>query len=313
MSNGRSKRCAAYCFLFVYACGIIDPTSAKAAALFGTCGFDFSTLSFKGGALQQAKCLLRPTLKAGRLGPTLTELPAPFEALIGTPFALDIPNFQEYLSEQEIDKDSLGGSLEAPLSRSASGERPRAKYFVIHDTSLNICEKKAALVNADDPSSPWNSKKRWAGNDQGHLFITRDGKLIAPQERTFAVPFYATKLEGKNPDLARGLFLHIENVQLRTVEVPPGEKTRNSKNECVNDRIAQHPGFTSAQYSRLALVYIAASHRAGKWMIPAYHLALDDGLGDAHDDPQNFDLSKFGQNICRHLNAIGRTECTGEG
>jgi hypothetical protein len=293
----------------IWACSLIQLSPAQAANPLAGCGFDFDTLSFSGTELQQAKCLLRPTKKGGNLGPALAVLPAPLEKVIGTPLKLDLVRFREYLVEQRIAPDALGGSLDVPLSRSAAGSKPTVRYFVIHDTSSNQCEDVAALSKSDDPNASWNTIKRWSNNDQAHLYLTRDGKLIAPQGRTFAVPFYATKLEKKNPDRTRGLFLHIENVQLRNVEVKPGEKTRDKDNECVNDRIAQKPGFTSVQYSRLALVYIAASHRAGKWLVPAYHLAVDDGVGSAHDDPQNFDLSQLGQNVCRHLTALDRNDC----
>jgi len=57
-----------------------------------------------------------------------------------------------------------------------------------------------------------------------------------------------------------------------------------------NDAIAPTPGFSEPQYTRLALLYVVASVRAGTWLIPAMHAALDEGLNDAHDDPQNFDL-----------------------
>ena len=53
------------------------------------------------------------------------------------------------------------------------------------------------------------------------------------------------------------------------------------------------PGFTEAQYESLALAYIAASMRAGDWLIPGFHAAIDEGLSDGHDDPQNFELSRF--------------------
>jgi hypothetical protein len=51
--------------------------------------------------------------------------------------------------------------------------------------------------------------------------------------------------------------------------------------------------LTQEQYDRLALLYLIASSRAGVWMIPAFHAAIDEGTPDAHDDPQNFDLTKF--------------------
>jgi hypothetical protein len=55
--------------------------------------------------------------------------------------------------------------------------------------------------------------------------------------------------------------------------------------------VAPQPGFSEAQYRRLALLYVAASLRAGTWLIPAYHAVLDSGFDGGHDDPQNFDLA----------------------
>jgi hypothetical protein len=55
-----------------------------------------------------------------------------------------------------------------------------------------------------------------------------------------------------------------------------------------NDRIAPEPGFPIEQLRRLGLVYVAASVRAGVWLVPAFHAAVDGGLEGAHDDPQHF-------------------------
>lgn len=288
--------------------------SANADKLVGACGFDFKSLTFTGSDLQQAKCLLRAKTPFEKFfGPAPTTLPTPFETLIGTPFSLDKGKFEAYLHGLGIKPGALGGNLGDPLSRSVAGTKPQARYFVIHDVSYPLCEDTASLAKSDNPAARWNTIARWSDDKQAHLFITRDGKLIAPQGRTFATPWYATKLEKQNPDLARGVFLHIENVQLRNVDAKKGAKTRivggEHDGDCINDRIVQQPGFTQMQYERLALVYIAASHRAGKWMVPAYHMAVDDGVGKAHDDPQSFDLNFFGSKICGHLAALGRKEC----
>lgn len=49
-------------------------------------------------------------------------------------------------------------------------------------------------------------------------------------------------------------------------------------------------GFPQKQLERPALIYIVASVRSRRWFLPAYHLAVDTPIRDAHDDPQNFDL-----------------------
>lgn len=304
------------CGLAFIGCATFMPSDfAFAEKPLGLCGFDMKSLSFRGTELEQAKCLLSPTKPAGHLGASLTTLPAPFEKVVGTPFKLDTSHFREYLAGLKVGPDALGGGLDEPLSRSAADNKPSAKYFVIHDVSYNRCDDIESLTRSDDPNAKWNLTSRWANSGEAHLYITRDGKLIAPQGRTFKVAYPATKLERQNKSRTRGLFLHVENVQLRTVAVEPGESAwvldkKTKEKKCRNDRVAQQPGFTQIQYSRLALVYIAASHRAGKWLVPAYHLAIDKGVGDAHDDPQNFDLNDFGSKICGHLEALGRDVCS---
>jgi hypothetical protein len=76
--------------------------------------------------------------------------------------------------------------------------------------------------------------------------------------------------------------------------------------DCRTDRIAQTPGLSNAQMQKLALTYIAASVRAKMWLIPAYHAAIDDGIFNGHDDPQHFDLARWGTVVCSFLNRMGK-------
>ena len=50
---------------------------ARAKANIGACRFDAERLSLAGTPTVQARCLLRPVLPAGQLGPGLATLPAP--------------------------------------------------------------------------------------------------------------------------------------------------------------------------------------------------------------------------------------------
>ena len=59
-----------------------------------------------------------------------------------------------------------------------------------------------------------------------------------------------------------------------------------------------------AQYDRLALLYVSASVQHGAWLIPGYHAAVDAGIPDAHDDPQNFNLALWAQRLEALLKAI---------
>ncbi len=115
-----------------------------------------------------------------------------------------------------------------------------------------------------------------------------------------ATPFSQTVIKGWGTKFARdrlkadakGLQIHIELVQ------PRRRDPRSSNPD--NDLIAPDPGFSKAQYDRLAILYMAASIRRGTWLIPAYHSAVDAGIKDAHDDPQNFDLDRFASSL-EHL------------
>jgi hypothetical protein len=121
-----------------------------------------------------------------------------------------------------------------------------------------------------------------------HVFINRTGAVYVGHD--FSVPWRATKFERATnfATALKGLFVHIELVQPRRSE--PGRGWHN-------DFQAPVPGFSEAQYERLALVYIVASVRAGRWLIPAFHAVIDEGIYDKHDDPQNFEFARFNEKL----------------
>ncbi|MFQ5583252.1 MAG: hypothetical protein ACE5GL_02305 [Calditrichia bacterium] len=260
--------------------GLVKPAAES-------CPFDYSELHFTGAPLAQAKCLLRPVEKYAHLSEPLDSLPAPLERLIGNPVKLDKSVVRQYLRLKGVKEKDLGGSLDMPLSRTNDNdpEAPYARYFIIHDTSTpNYLDQP---IPPDINKRGWkhNDLKRWAEGEKskGHVFINRLGESITAVD--FSTPWRGTKMEVKIlKKRGKGLCLNIEMVQPRRSDPngPPG-----------NDAIAPIPGFTDAQLERLALVYIAASVRRGRWLIPAYHAAFDAGIPDAHDDPQNFDLKRW--------------------
>ncbi|BAN27204.1 hypothetical protein [Caballeronia insecticola] len=269
------------------------------------CDFSNQSLSFAGDEITQARCLLRPVMKGGSLGARLNPLPPPFEHFIGQPVGITPDEFLALLKQLDIAPNALGGAVTQPLSQSSAPGHPQARYFVIHDTSLNVCTDTGQFARSEDADASWNRASRWANDANAHLYITRDGKLVAPQGRIFSVPWRATKLEANAGPNSRGLFLHVENVQLRIAELKPGDAAMVN-GDCRNDRIAQTPGLSDAQMQKLALTYIAASVRAKKWLIPAYHAAIDDGISNGHDDPQHFDLTRWGTVICSYLDRMGK-------
>lgn len=262
------------------------------------CGFDPARLTFAGSPTEQATCLLRNVRIGGILGPRSDSLPPNLSAKIGREVNLPRETIRRYLSAHNLKEASLGGSLDAPLSRARNGsaDAPMARYFTIHDTStpyLGDLDFPADL----DHNQGINRLDRYraSGNEAAHLFVNRRGETLVGHD--LAVPWRATKLENKVIGIpAKGLFIHIELVQPRRRD-PAVSNPRN-------DRFAPDRGFSALQYDRLALLYVVSSRRAGTWLIPAFHAALDEGLQDGHDDPQHFSLDSFDAALGRILAAL---------
>lgn len=254
------------------------------------CQFDEKILQFVGTPLDQAKCLLRPNKIGGNLGEELKELPKPLPKLIGEKIKIKKDKLRIFLTKHKISEEDLGGSLDEPLAFAMlpNGTKIPSLYFIIHDTSSPYLK--------DEPfPNNFNTDKSWKGNDLSiwikqpvaHIFVNRLGESLT------TTPFNETTRKGWGTKFARdfqkadgkALQIHIELIQ-------PRRRDANNSNPN-NDLIAPFPGFTEKQYERLALLYICASLRRGSWLIPAYHSAIDAGIKDAHDDPQNFELDKF--------------------
>ncbi|HLL26338.1 MAG TPA: hypothetical protein VKT73_01630 [Xanthobacteraceae bacterium] len=257
----------------------------------GPCEFDLEKLSFAGDPAQQAACLTTPVLKFGQLGPR-AELPADFAKRVGQ--ATDLPTQEEVhtlLQDFGLD-DKFGPALAAPLASARDNDplSPFVRYFVMHDTSSPNYTRRDFPPDIDHDSGI-NSLARYVCSnkiERAHVFINRSGEVLFAHD--FSVPWRATKFEmATNFDSAlKGLFVHVELIQPRRSEPSHG---------WLNDFQAPTPGFSAAQYERLALVYIVASRRAGHWLIPAFHAVIDEGIYDKHDDPQNFEFAVFNENL----------------
>lgn len=258
------------------------------------CKFDEKTLQFVGTPVEQARCLLRPNKIGGVLDAELKKLPNPLEKLIGQKVKISKEKLRKYLQKQQITEESLGGNLDEPLSKAKlpSGEEIPALYFIIHDTSSPYLKDDDEFpTNINEASYRGNNLDIWLKNPVAHIFVNRLGNSIT------TTPFAETARKGWGTKFARdflkadgkGLQIHIELVQ-------PRRRDKSNPNPN-NDLFAPKPGFTDAQYQRLALLYVCASLRRGTWLIPAYHSAIDAGIKDAHDDPQNFELDKFAKEM----------------
>ncbi len=258
------------------------------------CPFDQSSLSFVGTPVEQATCLLRPVRQGGHLDAPLKKLPAPLNRIIGTRIIIEKAVLRRYLVAHDIAEMDIGGSLDESLSPATlpNGSIVPARYFVMHDVSTPNYLDKPFPPNIDEAGWEWNDlRKRWANSKVAHVFVNRLGNSTTVigfgsplPEKRYGTKFARDRLQ----EAAKGLQIHVELVQPRRSDpdAKPG-----------NDAIAPSPGFTEAQMDRLALLYIAASLRRGEWLVPAYHAAVDAGIPDAHDDPQNFDLNLWSKRL----------------
>jgi hypothetical protein len=254
----------------------------------GPCNFNPELLTFAGDPAQQAACLLAPVQKLGKLGPPLSALSAILAQRVGQTLDLaDRETLRIVLHERGLDT-TLGATLSQPVAQANDGDpaSPYAGYFILHDTSVPNFRGRPWPKDIDSDASINNLNRYVCANkiEGAHVFINRGGAVLVTHD--LSVPWRATKFEMavQFGTALKGLFLHVELIQPRRRE--PGRGWGN-------DFQAPLPGFTPAQYDALALVYVVASVRAGRWLIPAFHAVIDEGIRNKHDDPQNFELQAF--------------------
>jgi hypothetical protein len=279
----------------------LKPGVTPQAAAAGLCGFDAGARAFRGTPAEQAACLTRRVAKRGIIGkPTVT----PFlREHAGTAAEMMPARLAAYLAGLGIDPlRELGGDPAVPVT---------ADYFIIHDTSepncsnagwsATLCPRAGKLPKARDTAA-FAAELGYLGHPKpapdrlAHAWTNRVGGSIT--EVTFDLPLRSTKFESCLDTPAKaGLFLAVENTQPRVLDRkgPPG-----------NDWTAPGPGFTAAQYDRLALLYVIASTRRGRWLIPAFHAVLDARFAEGHDDPQHFDMRAFSRAVKRHFARLTR-------
>ena len=264
----------------------------------GPCEFDLGQMRFKGEPAEQAACLTTKVVKFGGLGER-AELPPGFARRVGR--SVDLPKHEAVLRLlQEFGLEpKFGPKLSASSSHAHDNDplSPPLTYFVIHDTSSPNFLRREFPADIDNDRSINNLERYRCSNniEPAHVFVNRSGEILLAHD--FDVPWRATKFEMATNFAAalKGLFVHVELVQPRRSE--PGRGSHN-------DYQAPSPGFSAAQYERLALVYVVASRRAGRWLIPAFHAVLDDRIYDKHDDPQNFEFALFAENLEKLLEQL---------
>jgi hypothetical protein len=265
----------------------------------GPCNFDAKTLSFAGGPLDQARCLMRGMDRTRNLVQAQASLPPALASRIGA--ATDLPSrgaLHSYLSSDNLDAD-FGIYLTDPLSRANDNDpnAPMARYFVIHDTSGPEYGHRPFPADIDSTSKINNLENFECDDSWGkaHIVVNRTGAMLVDHE--FQIPWRETKFEqaANFNGALKGLFVHIELIQPRRSASGHGSH---------NDAQSPDPAFTPAQYDRLALLYVIASVRGGQWLIPAFHAAIDGDIRNGHDDPLNFDIDSFAASLDRVLEKL---------
>jgi hypothetical protein len=248
----------------------------------GPCNFNADTLSFAGSPVEQAECLIRPVSPLAHLGPPLAELPkALADRISGAAPLPDRAALAALINDSGLGPQFAEGlANEVSRARDNDAQAPKARYFVIHDTSGPRLGSFADI----NENVRINNLDRFICSDSAeiaHAFINRLGGVSSGHD--FGVPWRGTKFERAITfgTSLKGLFLHIEMIQ-------PRQRGRRR-----HDISAPTPGFTTAQYQRLALLYTIASARAGSWLIPAFHAVIDGDINGGHDDPQNFEIDAF--------------------
>jgi hypothetical protein len=267
----------------------------------GACAFDAETLSYAGTPVEQAMCLMRGMDATRNLAPPLTSLPSALASRIGeTPGLPTREVLSNYLSKENLETD-FAAHLWEPLSRAHDNDpdSPTARYFVIHDTSGPNYGHRAFPddINTDAHYENLADYACTDGWGRAHVFINRVGEMLLAHD--YSIPWRETKFEqaAEFGGALQGLFLHNELVQPR--KSAPGHGWRN-------DAQTPDPAFTQAQYDRLALLYTIAGVRKGKWLIPAFHAAIDADIPNGHDDPLHFDIDSFAASLDTLAEKLGQ-------
>lgn len=258
----------------------------------GACQFDAQAMSFAGDPTEQAKCLMRGEDDTRNLAPPLASLPDALASRVGRDTGLPSrETLSTFLSKQDLE-ENFAAYLWQPVSHANNDDpdAPSARYFVIHDTSGPNYHRRS-FPDDIDGNAKLNILANFVCGDgwgKAHVIVNRSGEMLLNHD--FAVPWRATKFERavNFSGALKGLFLHTELIQPRRSAAGRGWS---------NDSQTPSPAFTTAQYDRLALLYIIASVRAERWLIPAFHAAIDADIRNGHDDPLNFDVESFANSL----------------
>jgi hypothetical protein len=259
---------------------------ASAAQDLGGCRFNVARQQFAGDAAAQLRCLLK-RVKVKGAGADVQAIPVWLTDNVWQATRISPERLQRHLDDRQLSSSLTLSPVQV--------NRQQVRYFVIHDTSSPEVPGRVLPGNIDTPE--YNRRLLCCAfatvRRKVNLIIGRDGASRATIDWGAPRPSAATKIEVGRGASARPVFVHVENIQPRAK--PAGSWAW----------IAPQPGLTPAQEERLALAYVVASVRAGRWLMPAYHFNIDQGLPDGHDDPQNMELQSWTARVEALAAALG--------
>lgn len=266
--------------------------------------FDFEELKYRGTIQEQTKLLLRQPLSKGDVSCLPPDINGTFLNLLTYAFKLDGNKLKQYLNANQIEVSEVGGDINEKISTIVNSKQQKinARYFIIHDVSY---EETDSIFpnNIDSASYEANQFAYWTHFQEvikkryiAHIFVNRLGE--SKTYVNFKDKKGTTKFEQKEFNKMSGLAGLYVSVELVQPRLRPNTRTNYFS-------LAPKEGFTKKQYERLALIYIVASFRNKGWLIPTFHICIDENLHpDSHDDPQNFHLPTFLENVLQIFDDI---------
>ncbi|MFA9396402.1 MAG: hypothetical protein ACERJ1_17095 [Halodesulfovibrio sp.] len=274
--------------IWISVCLMLMPVAALSAT---KCYWDSGTMQFSGDSIQQALCLT-PAVRANGVVEKFEEgLPSTLDELVGREFDFTREAVEAYVAEHGLNEGELGGALSLRVSR-AHGEP--ALFFVLHDSAGPDFGTRTFSpdINVSTHINDLHQfGRRW------HVLIGRGGASTTLID--FFQPLRSTYFETRDAGAkAKGRFLHVGLIQPVRTNVDDVKTTSSS--------LIPEPAYTKEQYRKLAQVYVVASSRAGRWLIPAYAAQLNK-YGQAPvfmGGPKGFDLALWAKalrNVYREI------------
>lgn len=192
--------------------------------------------------------------------------------------------------------------LSHPSANPEFAELDRARWKAALSTHMNVTAEWFVLHDTGGGAVP-SSAGEAEGRDGGvHMFMDQQRVFL---HNDFSGPHGgATRFEKAHHEF-RPRFVHVELAYPPTAaELVEARNARREGREPRGISIPNPPAPPSGyNFDALALAYIFASYRAGRWLTVTCHLEVDRGIPGAHHDPRGFRFATFYRKIITFMGA----------